>query len=56
MSRPAGGVPSKGKTKCNSPRDGSGSPVATTAGRPVWLEISSELCLGPEHIGPGRSW
>lgn len=50
VSRPGGDVPS------NSPRDGSDSPVAATAGRPVWLEISSELSLGPEHIGPGRSW
>lgn len=43
--------PAKGRP---SARDGSGSPVVTTAGRPVWLEISSESSLGPEHIGPGR--
>lgn len=56
VSGPGGGVPSKGKTKCNSPRDGSNSPAVITAGRPVWLEIHSELSLGPEYIGPGRPW
>lgn len=46
LSRSGGGVPSKGNSKCKGPREGSSSPVVIRAGRPIWLEGSSELSQG----------
>lgn len=52
MSRSESGVPSKGKASIAVLGMNQGCQCGWT---PMWLEISSELSLGPEHIGPGES-